>query len=158
MLINSFSPSFSLSFLIHLIQYTIYTINILYHFTLHLGTSLPSPQPGPSNTPLSSTAMLSSSSATSPVVSPSSNGNILFGTIASSCQYKPNISASLEPHRTELNSSVEESNTPQSAHLLVQNVFIDNFIIFNVILVLFYYTYILMNHLFFLITEELVMY
>ncbi|XP_029661047.1 E3 ubiquitin-protein ligase TRIP12 isoform X3 [Formica exsecta] len=86
------------------------------------GTSLPSPQPGPSNTPLSSTAMLSSSSATSPVVSPSSNGNILFGTIASSCQYKPNISASLEPHRTELNSSVEESNTPQSAHLRIGDV------------------------------------
>ncbi|XP_020285612.1 E3 ubiquitin-protein ligase TRIP12 isoform X2 [Pseudomyrmex gracilis] len=81
------------------------------------GTSLPSPQPGPSNTPLSSTAMLSSSSATSPVVSPSSNGNILFGTIPSSCQYKPNISASLE-HRTELNNSVEESSTPQSAHLI----------------------------------------
>ncbi|XP_070156822.1 E3 ubiquitin-protein ligase TRIP12 isoform X1 [Polyergus mexicanus] len=86
------------------------------------GTSLPSPQPGPSNTPLSSTAMLSSSSATSPVVSPSSNGNILFGTIASSCQYKPNISASLEPHRTELNSSIEESNTPQSAHLRIGDV------------------------------------
>lgn len=86
------------------------------------GTSLPSPQPGPSNTPLSSTAMLSSSSATSPVVSPSSNGNILFGTIASSCQYKPNISASLEPHRTELNSSVEESSTPQSAHLRIGDV------------------------------------
>lgn len=124
---------------------------------LHLGTSLPSPQPGPSNTPLSSTAMLSSSSATSPVVSPSSNGNILFGTIASSCQYKPNISASLE-HRTELNSSVEESSTPQSAHLLVQNIFTDNFIIFNIILVLFsYYTYILMNHLCLLIIEESVM-
>ncbi|KMR01401.1 putative e3 ubiquitin-protein ligase trip12-like protein [Lasius niger] len=86
------------------------------------GTSLPSPQPGPSNTPLSSTAMLSSSSATSPVVSPSSNGNILFGTIASSCQYKPNISASLEPHRTELNNSVEESSTPQSAHLRIGDV------------------------------------
>ncbi|XP_067205522.1 E3 ubiquitin-protein ligase TRIP12 isoform X2 [Linepithema humile] len=86
------------------------------------GTSLPSPQPGPSNIPLSSTAMLSSSSATSPVVSPSSNGNILFGTIASSCQYKPNIGASLEPHRTELNSSIEESSTPQSAHLRIGDV------------------------------------
>ncbi|XP_028050916.1 E3 ubiquitin-protein ligase TRIP12 isoform X4 [Monomorium pharaonis] len=86
------------------------------------GTSLPSPQPGPSNTPLSSTTMLSSNSATSPVVSPSSNGNgILFGTIASSCQYKPNISASLEPHRTELNNSIEES-TPQSAHLRIGDV------------------------------------
>ncbi|XP_018399273.1 PREDICTED: E3 ubiquitin-protein ligase TRIP12 isoform X3 [Cyphomyrmex costatus] len=86
------------------------------------GTSLPSPQPGPSNTPLSSTTMLSSSSATSPVVSPSSNGNILFGTIASSCQYKPNISASLEPHRTELNNSVEETSAPQSAHLRIGDV------------------------------------
>ncbi|KAH0952208.1 hypothetical protein HN011_000677 [Eciton burchellii] len=86
------------------------------------GTSLPSPQPGPSNTPLSSTAMLSSSSATSPIVSPSSNGNILFGTIASSCQYKPNISASLETHRTDLSGSVEESNTPQSAHLRIGDV------------------------------------
>ncbi|KAG5322801.1 TRIPC ligase, partial [Pseudoatta argentina] len=92
-----------------------------------LGVSPPkcpsgNPQPGPSNTPLSSTTMLSSSSATSPVVSPSSNGNILFGTIASSCQYKPNINASLEPHRTELNNSVEETSAPQSAHLRIGDV------------------------------------
>lgn len=84
---------------------------------LYLGTSLPSPQPGPSNTPLSPTAMLSPNSATSPVVSPSTNGNILLGSIVP-CQHK-NIAASLEPHGTELNINVNEQSTQQSANLLV---------------------------------------
>ncbi|XP_066594446.1 E3 ubiquitin-protein ligase TRIP12 isoform X2 [Prorops nasuta] len=82
------------------------------------GTSLPSPQPGPSNTPLSTTMMLSSSSATSPIASPSTNGNILFGAIAT-CQLKPNLAASMESrNRTDLNVSVDDSNAPQNAHLI----------------------------------------
>ncbi|KAG7202648.1 hypothetical protein KM043_009824 [Ampulex compressa] len=86
------------------------------------GTSLPSPQPGPSNTPLSSTTMLSSSNATSPVASPSTNGNILFGTIAT-CQMKPSLAASMEMrNRTELNSNVDDASTPQSAHLRIGDV------------------------------------
>ncbi|OAD60413.1 putative E3 ubiquitin-protein ligase TRIP12 [Eufriesea mexicana] len=77
------------------------------------GTSLPSPQPGPSNTSLCSTTMFSSSNATSPIASPSTNGNILFGTIAT-CQLK-----SMETHaRNELNSTVDDVTTPQSTHLL----------------------------------------
>ncbi|CAK9822921.1 E3 ubiquitin-protein ligase TRIP12 [Anthophora retusa] len=86
------------------------------------GTSLPSPQPGPSNTSLSSTTMFSSSNATSPIASPSTNGNILFGTIAT-CQLKPNLSASMETHaRNELNSTVDDVTTPQSAHLRIGDV------------------------------------
>ncbi|KZC11246.1 putative E3 ubiquitin-protein ligase TRIP12 [Dufourea novaeangliae] len=86
------------------------------------GTSLPTPQPGPSNTSLSSTTMLSSSNATSPIASPSTNGNILFGTIAT-CQLKPNLSASMETHaRNELNSTVDDVATPQSAHLRIGDV------------------------------------
>lgn len=80
------------------------------------GTSLPSPQPGPS-TPISSTMMLSSSSATSPIASPSTNGNILFGAVAT-CQMKPNLTPSMDTHsRTDLNTTVEDASTPQSAHL-----------------------------------------
>ncbi|XP_053984508.1 E3 ubiquitin-protein ligase TRIP12 isoform X1 [Hylaeus volcanicus] len=86
------------------------------------GTSLPTPQPGPSNTSLSSTTMLSSSNATSPIASPSTNGNILFGTIAT-CQLKPNLSASMETHaRNELNSTVDDVTTPQSTHLRLGDV------------------------------------
>ncbi|XP_068981584.1 E3 ubiquitin-protein ligase TRIP12 [Bombus flavifrons] len=86
------------------------------------GTSLPSPQPGPSNTSLCSTTMFSSSNATSPIASPSTNGNILFGTIAT-CQLKSNISASMETHtRNELNSTVDDVTTPQSAHLRIGDV------------------------------------
>ncbi|KOX77014.1 putative E3 ubiquitin-protein ligase TRIP12 [Melipona quadrifasciata] len=82
------------------------------------GSSLPSPQPGPSNTSLCSTTMFSSNNATSPIASPSTNGNILFGTIAT-CQLKSNLSASMETHtRNELNSTVDDVTTPQSAHLL----------------------------------------
>lgn len=87
------------------------------------GTALPSPQPGPSNTSLSSTTMLSSSNATSPIASPSTNGNILFGTIAT-CQLKPNLSASMEGthSRNELNSTADDATTPQSAHLRIGDV------------------------------------
>ncbi|XP_017891758.1 E3 ubiquitin-protein ligase TRIP12 isoform X1 [Ceratina calcarata] len=86
------------------------------------GTSLPSPQPGPSSTSLSSATMFSSSNATSPIASPSTNGNILFGTIAT-CQLKPNLSASMETHtRNELNSTVDDVTTPQSAHLRIGDV------------------------------------
>lgn len=62
--------------------------------------------------------MLSSSNATSPIASPSTNGNILFGTIAT-CQLKPNLSASMEGthSRNELNSTADDATTPQSAHL-----------------------------------------
>ncbi|XP_023287946.1 E3 ubiquitin-protein ligase TRIP12 isoform X3 [Orussus abietinus] len=82
------------------------------------GTSLPSPQPGPSNTPLSSTMTLSSSCATSPVASPTTNGNILFGAIATS-QLKPSLAATMETRsRTDLNVSVDDTSTPQSAHLI----------------------------------------
>ncbi|XP_033337253.2 E3 ubiquitin-protein ligase ctrip isoform X1 [Megalopta genalis] len=85
------------------------------------GTSLPTPQPGPSNTSISSTTMLSSSNATSPIASPSTNGNILFGTIAT-CQLKPNLSASMEAHtRNELN-SIDDVSTPQSAHVRIGDV------------------------------------
>ncbi|XP_043792356.1 E3 ubiquitin-protein ligase TRIP12 isoform X2 [Apis laboriosa] len=85
------------------------------------GTSLPSPQPGPSNTSLCSTTMFSSN-ATSPIASPSTNGNILFGTIAT-CQLKSNLSASMETHtRNELNSTVDDVTTPQSAHLRIGDV------------------------------------
>jgi E3 ubiquitin-protein ligase TRIP12 len=81
-----------------------------------IGT-LPSPQPGPSNTPLSSTMTLSSSSATSPVASPTTNGNILFGTVATS-QMKPNLAATMETRsRSDLSVSVEDSSTPPNAHL-----------------------------------------
>lgn len=63
--------------------------------------------------------MFSSSNATSPIASPSTNGNILFGTIAT-CQLKSNLSASMETHtRNELNSTVDDVTTPQSAHLYV---------------------------------------
>ncbi|XP_061930796.1 E3 ubiquitin-protein ligase TRIP12 isoform X2 [Apis cerana] len=86
------------------------------------GTSLPSPQPGPSNTSLCSTTMFSSNNATSPIASPSTNGNILFGTIAT-CQLKSNLSASMETHtRNELNSTVDDVTTPQSAHLRIGDV------------------------------------
>ncbi|XP_063973938.1 E3 ubiquitin-protein ligase TRIP12 isoform X1 [Diachasmimorpha longicaudata] len=87
------------------------------------GTSLPTPQPGPSNTPLSSTMTLSSSSATSPVASPTTNGNILFGSIASS-QLRPSLTATMETRsRTELSSSVEDpASTPPSAHLRIGDV------------------------------------
>ncbi|XP_047369481.1 E3 ubiquitin-protein ligase TRIP12 isoform X3 [Vespa velutina] len=85
------------------------------------GTSLPSPQPGPS-TPISSTMMLSSSSATSPIASPSTNGNILFGAVAT-CQMKPNLTPSMDTHsRTDLNTTVEDASTPQSAHLRIGDV------------------------------------
>ncbi|XP_015608368.1 E3 ubiquitin-protein ligase TRIP12 isoform X2 [Cephus cinctus] len=81
------------------------------------GTSLPSPQPGPSNTPLSSTMILSSSNATSPVASPTTNGNILFGAIATS-QLKPNLAATMETrNRTDLTVNPEET-TAQSAYLI----------------------------------------
>ncbi|XP_044596303.1 E3 ubiquitin-protein ligase TRIP12 isoform X1 [Cotesia glomerata] len=81
------------------------------------GTSLPSPQPGPSNTPISSTMTLSSSSAMSPVASPTTNGNILFGSIATS-QLKPTIASPMETRsKSDLNTNAEEANTPQSAHL-----------------------------------------
>ncbi|KAK9309424.1 hypothetical protein QLX08_000908 [Tetragonisca angustula] len=86
------------------------------------GSSLPSPQPGPSNTSLCSTTMFSSNNATSPIASPSTNGNILFGTIAT-CQLKSNLSASMETHtRNELNSTVDDVTTPQSAHLRIGDV------------------------------------
>lgn len=81
-----------------------------------LGT-LMSPQPGPSNTPLSSTMTLSTGSVTSPVASPTTNGNILFGAIATS-QLKPSLTATIETRsRTDLSTNVEEANTPQSAPL-----------------------------------------
>ncbi|XP_043464395.1 E3 ubiquitin-protein ligase TRIP12 isoform X1 [Leptopilina heterotoma] len=84
-------------------------------------TSLPSPQPGPSNTPLSTTP-LSSSSATSPIASPITNGNILFGTIASS-QLKPNLTATMETRsRSDLTVSIDDSNTPPNAHLRIGDV------------------------------------
>ncbi|XP_033227038.1 E3 ubiquitin-protein ligase TRIP12 isoform X2 [Belonocnema kinseyi] len=80
-------------------------------------TSLPSPQPGPSNIPLSATP-ISSSSATSPIASPTTNGNILFGTIATS-QLKPNLTATMETRsRTDLSVSIDDSNTPPNAHLI----------------------------------------
>ncbi|XP_012262232.2 E3 ubiquitin-protein ligase TRIP12 isoform X2 [Athalia rosae] len=82
------------------------------------GLSLPSPQPGPSNTPLSSATTLSSSSATSPIASPTTNGNILIGAIATS-QLKPSLTATMETRsRTDLNASADDSSTPQSAHLI----------------------------------------
>lgn len=82
------------------------------------GLSLPSPQPGPSNTPLSSTTTLSSSSATSPIASPTTNGNILIGAIATS-QLKPSLTATIETRsRTDLNASNDDTSTPQSAHLI----------------------------------------
>ncbi|XP_012145194.2 E3 ubiquitin-protein ligase ctrip isoform X3 [Megachile rotundata] len=84
--------------------------------------TLPSPQPGPSNTSLSPTTMFSSTNATSPIASPSTNGNILFGTIAT-CQLKPNLSASMESRaRNELNSTIDDVTTPQSAHLRIGDV------------------------------------
>lgn len=79
-----------------------------------LGTSLASPQPGPSTTttPLSSNMTLSSSSATSPVASPTSNGNILFGTIATS-QLKPSLAATMETRsRSDLSTSVVDDSGP----------------------------------------------
>ncbi|XP_015524693.1 E3 ubiquitin-protein ligase TRIP12 isoform X1 [Neodiprion lecontei] len=87
------------------------------------GISLPSPQPGPSNTPLSSTTTLSSSSATSPIASPTTNGNILIGAIATS-QLKPNLTATMETRsRTDLNTSAtDDSSTPQNAHLRIGDV------------------------------------
>lgn len=92
-------------------------LTIIKYSLFFLGTSLPSPQPGPSNTSLCSTTMFSSNNATSPIASPSTNGNILFGTIAT-CQLKSNLSASMETHtRNELNSTVDDVTTPQSAHL-----------------------------------------
>lgn len=101
------------------IKYIIYYL--YFSFLSFLGSSLPSPQPGPSNTSLCSTTMFSSSNATSPIASPSTNGNILFGTIAT-CQLKSNLSASMETHtRNELNSTVDDVTTPQSAHLYVCN-------------------------------------
>ncbi|XP_003424889.1 E3 ubiquitin-protein ligase TRIP12 isoform X4 [Nasonia vitripennis] len=84
--------------------------------------TLPSPQPGPSNTPLSSTMTLSSSSATSPVASPTTNGNILFGSIATS-QMKPNLAATMETRsRTDLSVNVEDSTTPPNAHMRIGDV------------------------------------
>ncbi|CAG5095477.1 Similar to Trip12: E3 ubiquitin-protein ligase TRIP12 (Mus musculus) [Cotesia congregata] len=75
------------------------------------------PQPGPSNTPISSTMTLSSSSAMSPVASPTTNGNILFGSIATS-QLKPVVASPMETRsKSDLNTNAEEANTPQSAHL-----------------------------------------
>ncbi|KAK0097330.1 hypothetical protein PV326_002415 [Microctonus aethiopoides] len=84
--------------------------------------TLPSPQPGPSNTPLSSTMTLSTGSVTSPVASPTTNGNILFGAIATS-QLKPSLTATIETRsRTDLSTNVEEANTPQSAPLRIGDV------------------------------------
>lgn len=60
---------------------------------------------------------LSSSSAMSPVASPTTNGNILFGSIATS-QLKPTIASPMETRsKSDLNTNAEEANTPQSAHL-----------------------------------------
>ena len=88
-------------------------------FFILLG-KLPSPQPGPSNTPLASNMTLSSSSATSPVASPTTNGNILFGSISTS-QMKPNLAATMETRsRTDLSVNMEDlTSTPPNAHLLV---------------------------------------
>ncbi|XP_034951039.1 E3 ubiquitin-protein ligase TRIP12 isoform X2 [Chelonus insularis] len=82
------------------------------------GTSLPSPQPGPSNTPLSSAMTLSSSSAMTPVASPTTNGNILFGSLATS-QLKPNLATTMETRsKSDLSTNIQEATTPQSAHLI----------------------------------------
>lgn len=90
----------------------------VYYLIFFLLGTLPSPQPGPSSTPVSSTANLSSSNATSPIASPTTNGNIMFGAVATS-QMKPNVAATMETRsRTDLNVNMEDtSSTPPNAHL-----------------------------------------
>ncbi|XP_014232904.2 E3 ubiquitin-protein ligase TRIP12 isoform X2 [Trichogramma pretiosum] len=84
--------------------------------------TLPSPQPGPSNTPLASSMTLSSSSATSPVASPTTNGNIMFGSVATS-QMKPNLAATMETRsRTESSVNPEDNSTPPNAHMKIGDV------------------------------------
>ncbi|XP_043275356.1 E3 ubiquitin-protein ligase TRIP12 isoform X3 [Venturia canescens] len=86
------------------------------------GTSLPSPQPGPSTTSFASTMTLSSSSATSPVASPTTNGNILFGTIATS-QLKPSFAATMETRsRSDLSTSVDDSGSASNVHSRIGDV------------------------------------